>query len=132
MTWKKKGDYDALTFVEKANEECALLNDLNEYFIELLKVGANDTVVWGASPSTCARLSAKSSPISAATSRPTGSVTLKLDLPETLIDIDVNALRLILMNLVELTRSTTHAGTRGCGWKRSAVSTVAAAVSSPC
>jgi signal transduction histidine kinase len=94
------GDYDALGFVEKAAEECALLNDLNEYFIELLKVGSEETIV-GREP---VDVRAIIRDVIAGFRRGKGAerdLSLKLDLPETLVDVDANALRLVLMNLVD-------------------------------
>jgi signal transduction histidine kinase len=107
---EEKGDYDALTFVEKATEECALLNDLNEYFIELLKVGADETVV-GREPVDVRAIIRE---VVAGFRRGKAAerdVRLKLDLPETLVDVDANALRLVLMNLVDNALNYSRANT---------------------
>lgn len=95
-----KGDYDALGFVEKAADECALLNDLNEYFIELLKVGARTEPVGGEPVDVGALVRDVVAYFrrGEAGERP---FTLKIDLEDPSVDVDANALRLVLMNLVE-------------------------------
>lgn len=105
-----KGDYDALSFVEKAAEECALLNDLNEYFIEILKVGTDDEVV-GRDPVDVRVVVREVVAYFRRDRAVDRNVTLKLDLAETLMDIDGNALRLVLMNLVENALNYSRLGT---------------------
>jgi signal transduction histidine kinase len=107
---EEKGDYDALTFVEKATEECALLNDLNEYFIELLKIGAEREVV-GHEAADIRALVREVVAYFRRGGEFDRDVTLDLDLPETQVDVDGNALRLVLMNLVENAFNYSQSGT---------------------
>jgi signal transduction histidine kinase len=95
-----KGDFDALSFAEKAAEECSLLNDLNEYFIELLKVSPEGNVV-GREPVDVRGLVREVVAYFRRDERFEDNIALDLDLPETRVDIDGNALRIVLMNLVE-------------------------------
>jgi signal transduction histidine kinase len=91
---------EALTFVEKALEECALLNDLNEYFIELLNVGKDGEVV-GREPVNVRELVREVIAYARRIDDTKRAITHDFDLPEAPVDVDGTALKLVLMNLVE-------------------------------
>lgn len=95
-----RGELDTLELVEKALDECALLNDLNSYFIELLRVqsperavGDRTVDVAGVVRDVVAHFRRRGGPAP--------RLTMKLDLPQPRLDVDGDALRIILVNLVE-------------------------------
>ncbi|HEX6790379.1 MAG TPA: HAMP domain-containing sensor histidine kinase [Candidatus Krumholzibacteria bacterium] len=107
---EKAGLDDALGLVEKARAECALLGELNEFYLELLKVdGASGTplvervgvedVIAGVIEQAAPGLDAR------------GRVRVNLvdSLPE--VPVNRNALKLVLLNLVENALKYSPAGT---------------------
>lgn len=97
---EKSGDAATLDFIDKAAEECALLNDLNSYFIELLKV-ESDTDVVGSEPVDVRELLREVIAYVKRSDATDREVTLNVELPDAGFRIDATALKLVSMNLVE-------------------------------
>jgi signal transduction histidine kinase len=95
-----KGETGTLSFLEKALEECALLNDINTYFIELLNVGKASEVV-GLEPVNVRKVVHDVVAYARRLETDGRQITESLDLPEAAVAVDGTALRLVLMNLVE-------------------------------
>jgi signal transduction histidine kinase len=92
-------EYKTLELVERAAEECALLGDLNSYFIDLLRMESRADLVGCESVDIHALVRGVVAYARRCDER--RRVIPRLDLPEATVKIDGTALKLVLMNLVE-------------------------------
>jgi signal transduction histidine kinase len=94
------GELPTLVYARKARDECKLLEELNSFYLELLKVDSTDEFI-GRSPVDVASLIAEIAghlpPRLDARQRLTVNVSPAVGLVET----DPNALKLIMLNLIE-------------------------------
>jgi len=97
---EKENDLDTLAYAEKARAECELLNDLNAFYLELLKHGSDEEVVGreavdvgAAVRDIVARMPRDLRAGERVRVHVTGNVRP--------VEIDCNALSLVVMNLVE-------------------------------
>jgi signal transduction histidine kinase len=97
---ENRQQHDALAFVHKAVDECALLNDLNDYFIELLRVGkASDAV--GRPSVDIDQLFAETAAHVREQFHTDRAIDVTVDLADARVNVDANALKLVVINLLE-------------------------------
>jgi len=96
----KTGNLATLAYAQKARGECELLEELNSFYLELLKVDAEEDLL-GRSPVDVAALI--SEVVDHLPSRLDARQRVKLNIaPNTgMIEINPNALKLIMLNLIE-------------------------------
>lgn len=89
-----------MSFIEKAADECRLLNDLNEYFIELLKVGSTSAEV-GREPVDVWHLLKEVVAYVKNELDESRDIDVTVEPNASRVEVDANALRVITMNLLE-------------------------------
>jgi len=97
---ENRQQHESLEFVNKALDECQLLNDLNDYFIELLRANRpTDTV--GSETVDIERLFRETAMHVRAQLGTERAIDVAVDLADTRVAVDAGALKLVVMNLLE-------------------------------
>lgn len=94
------GDLATLAYAQKARDECKLLGELNEFYLELLKVDSED-IMLGRSAVDVAALIAEVVGHFPSKLDARRRVKINVAPDASLIEINPNALKLILINLIE-------------------------------